>query len=212
MQRCAAFAKRTPVVREREEGDRLRGVVVGAEPEIFGRLIRIDDLVRIHPVARIPDRLELGKRAHELRAEHLRQQCAARLTVAMFSGKRTAVPNHQVGPAIDELGVLPDAVFRLEIEADLHVDAAMAEMPVERRLIFVLVQQLAKVAQVRPEAFRCNRCVVPSFPPRKRSRYCRSGARTRLANLPDRLGLCRGVDSCARSVGRARQHFDQPVG
>ncbi len=38
---------------------------------------------------------------------------------------------------------LPDPVLGLEVEAHLHVNAAVAEVSVERRLIVVFVEQLA---------------------------------------------------------------------
>ena len=84
--------------------------------------------------------------------------------------------------------------FALEVEAHLHVNAAVAEVSVERRLIVVFVEQLAQVAQIRPQLLGRDRRIVPAFPPWERSGNGRRGARTRLADLPDGLGLGRVVD------------------
>jgi hypothetical protein len=67
------------------------------------------------------------------------------------------------------------------------VNAVVAEVSVERRLIPVPVQQPAKLAQVRSELLRRDRRVVPSFPARRRAGDIRGGAWTRLAQLPLRV-------------------------
>ena len=57
----------------------------------------------------------------------------------------------------------------VQVEADAAVDAALAEVAVERRIVVVLVEQLAQVAQVCGRPFPAAR---PSLPSRAR---CRAG-------------------------------------
>ena len=59
--------------------------VLRAEAEVLRRLVGIDDLAGVHLPLRIPERLEFAERADQTLAEHLRQQRAARLTVAVFT-------------------------------------------------------------------------------------------------------------------------------
>ena len=75
-----------------------------------------------------------------------------------------------------------------EVEADLHVDAAVAEVAVERRSVVVVVQQRAQVAQVGAELLRRDRRVVPAFP--------RGGA-------PGAVAAARGPDSRILQIARA---------
>src|SRR5205814_2288356 len=69
--------------REGEAGVEPRRTVIGAEAEIGGDRVRIDDFARVHHAVRIPDRLELAERLDELGAVHLDEQLGFRLTVAM---------------------------------------------------------------------------------------------------------------------------------
>ena len=53
--------------------------------------------------------LNSPKRRHQLRAEHLRQQRAARLAVAVLAGNRAAVAHDEVRGVVDERAVLANA-------------------------------------------------------------------------------------------------------
>src|SRR6185503_13398311 len=101
--------------------------------------------------------------------------------VAMFSREGSAVADDEVRRALDELAVLPDAVLGEEVEAHAHVNAAVAEMPVERGPILVFVQQPAEVAQIRAQLLRGHRRIVPPLPLERRAGRGRGGARPRLA-------------------------------
>src|ERR1700733_3330180 len=63
----------------------LPGVIVGAETKVFVRLVRIDELARVHSVGGVEDAFEVAEGNHQLFAEHLRKQRAASLTVAVFA-------------------------------------------------------------------------------------------------------------------------------
>src|ERR1700677_4493088 len=101
--------------------------------------------MRIHLVVRIPHSLELAEGVHQLRTEHLGQQSTARLPVAVLSGKRTTVTDDQVGSPLDELAIVTNARFALQIKADPHVDTAMPEVAVKRALIAILVHERANI-------------------------------------------------------------------
>ena len=145
--------------------------------------------------------------------EHLRQQRAARLAVAVLAGERAAVAHHQIRRALDELAVLANAGFALQIEADLHVNAAVAEVAVVRGLVAVLVEQRAEIAQIGARASPARPPRRPTLPSVGPCRARRRRARPGLANLPHRLrlalactGACpAGQASCsvARSDSRA---------
>ena len=66
--------------------DRACRLVVGTVFEVLVGAVRIDDLARIHPVQRIPDRLEFAEGLHQRFTVHDRQEFGLGLAVAMFAG------------------------------------------------------------------------------------------------------------------------------
>ena len=160
--------------------------------------------MRIHFVLRIPDGLEVAEGLHQFRTKHLRKQRAAGLSVAVFSRKRAPVFHDQVGGALNELGIVPDSLLGEQIEADLHVDAAMAEVTVVRRLIVVGIQQLTQFPQVGAKPVRSNGGVVPSFEARRHAGPAAGRPRSGLANAPHgfRLGLC--IKTHVRGIRKPR--------
>src|SRR5580700_10259937 len=84
------------------------------------------------------------------------------------------------------------------------MDTSVAEMAVERALIIELVQQGAKIAEVRAQLFRRDRRIVPAVPLRRRAGSKCGRARARFANLPH--GARFGFRVNARR-GCARQAF-----
>ncbi len=91
---------------------RLQRFVVRTQPQILRGQIGIHYLMRIQFVLRIPDRLELAEGVHQFRTEHLGQQSAARLPVAVLAGERTSIADDQVGCPFDKLAILADARLR----------------------------------------------------------------------------------------------------
>src|SRR5207237_10834727 len=90
-------------------------------------------------------------------------------------------------------------------------DAAVSERRVERRLVVLLVQQRAKVAQVRSELLGGNRRVVPALPSRGLARSIAGGARSGLAYLPHGARFACGVKPRHRRIpGRSMQAVHQP--
>src|SRR5207237_9628960 len=111
---------------------RLRGRVVGTKSDIGAAGIWVDYFSGSHPVARLPDRLEFQKRAHDLVAKHDRQQLTLGLSVAVLAGERAAVfLTRETGGILCERAILVDALRAIEIEVDARVDAALAEMAIE---------------------------------------------------------------------------------
>ena len=70
---------------------------------------RIHELAGIHAVLRVPQRFELAKGLHELRAKHFGQQRGARLSVAVFAAEGSTETQHHIRGAIDEFAELSDS-------------------------------------------------------------------------------------------------------
>ena len=138
------------VVGELEVRLDLRRVVGGPEPEVLARQVRVDHLVRVHLVVGVPDRLELAEGPDQLGPEHLGQERGLRLAVAVLAGDRPAVADDQVARLVQELAEVLDALVGLQLEVDPGVDAALAEVAVERAVVAELLEQLAEVAEVGP--------------------------------------------------------------
>src|SRR5205085_12119468 len=109
-----------------------------------------------------PDRLELAKRLHELVAVHPRQQLGERLPVAVLAGERTAEGRHEVGRTLEERAEGATPVGRGQLEVDARVDAALAEVAVQRRRVAVPSQQFVEGAQVLAEPRRWHGPVLPA--------------------------------------------------
>jgi hypothetical protein len=70
----------------------------------------------------------------------------------------------QVGGLLQEGAPPPQPAHAERIEVDPAVDAAVAEVTVERGPVVVAVQQRVEVAQVLAEALRWHGGVLPSLP------------------------------------------------
>ena len=162
--------------------------------EFVGRLLRqTNDFAGIHFAVGVPCRLEFAECLHEFRAKHFRQQFGAGLAVAVFAGERAAIADDEIGGLLDELAELGDAFFRLQVEVEARVHAAIAEVAVERAFVAELGHHLAQVAEIAAEFFGRDRGVFPSFPVQRLAGHVRSGAEAGFANVPDALGPCAGI-------------------
>src|SRR5207237_8541410 len=75
-----------PIVRKPEMRlDSGRLARIGAYAKMCVERVGIHDLARIHLPVGIPDRLEIAKGLDHLRAEHAREQLAARLAIPVFT-------------------------------------------------------------------------------------------------------------------------------
>ncbi len=149
----------------------------GAEPQVLVDPVGRDHLARVHQVVRVEDRLELPEGPHQVIAEHLGQQLAARLAVAVLPGERAAVRHHQVRGTLDEPAELRDAVDRDQVERDPGVHAAVAEMSVKGRArVAELVVELGSDPAGSPPAVRAGPPSLPSLP---RCRACQGPGRWR---------------------------------
>src|SRR5579863_4576620 len=77
--------------------------VAGADAKVCVELVGLDQLARVHLPIGIPRGLELAKSSHQLGTEHLGQQLGAGLSVAVLSGKRSAIAHDEVGSFFHEL-------------------------------------------------------------------------------------------------------------
>ncbi len=123
---------------------------------------RVHQLARIHASERIPGALEFAEGGHELRPVHERQEFGAALAVAMLARERAAIGDHQLGGLAQEVAPARDALRRAQLEVDARVDAAVAEMAVQRGAVAVAVDQLLELAQVVAEAHGIHRRVLPA--------------------------------------------------
>ena len=124
------------------------------------------------------------ERLHQFRAKHFRQKFGAGLAVAMFAGERAAVADDEIRGLLRELAVLGDAIFRLQVEVEARVHAAVAEVAVEGTLVTEVTHYLSQVAEIAAQFVGRDRSVFPSFPVKRFAGYMRSGAEAGFANVP----------------------------
>src|SRR5690242_8490535 len=180
-----SLSKAAVVLRKIEMRLRFWCSVAGPEPEIFVNAIWIHDLPRVHFPIRVPDGLELAKCFHQLGPKHLVKKLGARLAVAMFAGKRTAVPHDQIGCLFHERPKFLNASRRFEIESHTAVNAALSKVPVEGGLVVIFRIKPEKVAKVCTHLCGRNGRIFPSFPCMGFTRNERVCAERELANAPD---------------------------
>jgi len=183
----------------------------GAEAQVLVDQVGRDHLARIHQVVRVEDRLELPEGPHQVVAEHLGQQLATGLAVAVLAGERPAVGHHQVRGALDEPAERRDAVRGDQVEGNPGVHAPLAEVPVQGRAgVAELVVELAQVPQVVAQPLRRDRRVLPALPGVGHIRHPGGGAEGHLADVGEFLLVCRVVvELHRRLVLGAAQVVDQ---
>ena len=146
-------------------------------------------LAWVHAIVRIPQCFELAERLHQLRAKHLRQQCAARLSVAVLAGERSAELEHDVGGAVDKFAIRLYAFHRAEVIAHTRVDAALPEVPVDGHDVSEFLHQRVEFAQIGAELCRRYGRVFPSLPELRHAGNTRNRAESRFAHAPHALRL-----------------------
>ncbi|RDI21096.1 hypothetical protein DEU38_11537 [Rhodococcus sp. AG1013] len=162
----------------------------------------MNDLARVHPIARIEQGLHLAEAANESLAEHDRQEFAAGLAVTVFAGERAAVADHRAGAVLGEPAVAVHPVGGAEVERDPGVHAPLAEMPIQRSgSVVVPIQEVAEVAEVVAESVGRDRGVLPALVGLGFVRRVRGGAQPGLPRLPHLL-LVGGVVEDPGAVGQ----------
>ncbi len=156
----------------------------------------------VHPVVRVPDCLEFAEGLHQFLAVHHRQEFGLGLAVAVLARQRAAVLDDQFGGLAQETAPDLDALGGTRVEGDAGVDAAVAEVSVERGLVAVAVDQCLEFAQVVAEAQRIDRGV---FPADDRIRFIgmdgqRGGRGRGFADGPDALAHRRVGDQPGRGL------------
>ena len=175
-----------------EEGDRLGRGEVGAEAQVRVERVGFDDAPRVHPVVRIPDRLERSEGPDDPLAVHPREELGAGLAVAVLARERSAVRGDEVGRVFHEAAEGRDALRAPQVEVDAGVHAGLTEVAVERSVEAVAVVETAQVAQVVADALGRNGGVLPPGPRVDAAGLVRGRAQPGLADLPD-LVLLLGV-------------------
>ena len=147
---------------ECEPGLQRNRSVFGPQAQVGVERTGVDQLAGVHPVLRVPRVLELAERLHQLGAEHDRQQLALRLAVAVLARERAAVLDHQVRRLGEEAPPVREPGGRAQLEVDARVDAAVAEMAVERSAVAEALDQRLEFPQVVAQAHRVHRRVFPA--------------------------------------------------
>ena len=139
------------------------------------------------------------------------KQRAARLSVAVLARDRSAMRDHDLRRAIDELAELEDARLGFEIEVDPHVHAAVAEVAVERTVVAVFAASALKSSAGRTQAVGRHRRVLPAFPPVRLTRLDRDGAQRGFAHVPRLRRLLRRADDEVRTRMQRREPGAEPL-
>ena len=95
----------------------------------------------------------------------------------------------QLGGLVHKRLELFDPLRSVQVEADPAVDAALAEMPVERGLIAIFVEQLTQLGQVGADLVGRHGGVFPARPTCRAARNPGGGTQSALAHFPDHLFL-----------------------
>ncbi len=113
---------------------------------------------------RIPKRFEFAEGLDDVGAEHLRQEFALGLAIAVFAGERAAVGDDEVGGFFHVAAEFCDALGGFQAERQAGVDAAVTVMAELGVGVAVFLRELAEVAQVVAEFFRRDGGVFPGRP------------------------------------------------
>ena len=146
-----ALAQVAAVRREREARRRGRAGRGPRPAEVRGRRQRPDDDARVEHVARVPDRLPLAERGDECRAELAGEELAPGAAVAVLAAERAAVRDREVRGGRHEPLEAVLAARPVEAEPRPQVEAALAEVAVDRPLERMLAEQPAELAEVAGE-------------------------------------------------------------
>ena len=180
--------------------------------QVLHRIVDADgihQLAGIHAVVRVPQDLELAESLDQCGPKHLGQQRRAGLPVAMFTRKRPAQRQNQVGGAIDELPEAPQTLDGAEVEVDAQVNATLSVMAVKRAAVAVLGHQRRELAQVGAQVNGGNAGVVPALPTFRLAGNKDRGAERRLADLPHAFRVFGVVNARPGSLGPALRGMDQ---
>ena len=159
---------------------------------------RPDDDARVEDVAGVPDRLPLAERGDERRAELAGQELAPGAAVAVLAAERPAVRDREVRGGRQEPLEAILAARPVEAEPRPQVEAALAEVAVDRPLERVLAEQPAELPDVAGEPVRRGR----RGPRTRATPACRRGAAPTGPRCPP--GRATGRPARAGRRGRAR--------
>lgn len=140
---CGVGERPAVTRRETEIRRRIERIVRRPFPQVDVDCIGVDDLAWIHPVLRIPDTLERAKRFDDPFAVHDRQQRGPGLAVAVFAGERAAVAANQLRRFQQKGFPSLDSRFRMQVEGDIDVDAALPKVAVQGAEVAVLLKERA---------------------------------------------------------------------
>ena len=103
--------------------------------------------------------------------------------------------------------------FRLQVEVDAGVDAAVAEVAVERAFVTVGGHHLAQITEVAAKFFGGDCGVFPTFPGHGFSGHVRSHAESGFADFPHAFDLLlAGIQPHVRWMGAVGERLHQGAG
>src|SRR5581483_2547497 len=142
------------------------------------------------------------------------EELGSRLSIAVLAGERAAVANDEIDRLVHERAPLRDARSRHHVEVDATVDASHPEVAVECRVVAVLREERAEVAEIPADPVDGDGGVLPSGPGRGLAGDERRRAETRFADVPDAL-LLLAIDEephagCGASAGEVVHHATGP--
>src|ERR1022692_2380798 len=168
---------------------RLPRLVVGAQTKILIQLVGFNYFARVHLPVRVPQCFELPKSLYQFRAKHSWQQLGPRLAVAVFTGKRSAIADDQIGSLFHELAEVGDAWLGLQIEVHAHGYAGVSEVPIESAPVAIGLHHLLQIAKIVAELVGSDGGILPTLPARPLTRHVGGGSQGRFPDFPDCLGL-----------------------
>ena len=150
-------AAHAAVVGEIEEGvENFGGLIAHTKAQIVGERRRIDDLPGIENPLRVRGALDLAKRFVNALAKHLPDEGAANQSVAVLTGKRSAVLEHQVGDFVGDGLEGLHSRFGLETDSGANVQTAHRGVCIDTGRGAVLLEDLQKFADEGAEFFGRN--------------------------------------------------------
>ncbi len=189
-----ALAQVAAVRREREARRRGRAGRGPRPAQVGGERQRPDDDARVEDVARVPDRLPLAERGEQGRAELAGEELAPRAAVAVLAAERPAVRDGEVRGGRQEPLEAILAARPVEAEPGPQVEAALAEVAVDRPLERVVAEQVAELPDVAGEPVHGDGGILEPGPGRRAVGESRRPAGAVLPGAPQGGPLARVVE------------------
>ena len=132
------------------------------ECQVGVKWIRIGDGTRIQDPCLIPKPAVFLERGEHTGGIHLRKQCRAGTSIAVFSGQGASVADHKFGGGLSDLAEHAAAFFSAQVVSDADVHASRPKVSVHDPGQLILVQERPEIGQVGCKVLRGNGGVLPA--------------------------------------------------